>query len=72
MADRIQRFDKLQDVVKGAERILQVPGSANLEAVCSLMGWDICFQVTCSETHRETAKGLIAAVQVILSDFVGF
>lgn len=64
-AESIQRFDKLEAVVKGADRVLQVPRAANLEAVDALMGPDICFQVTCGASHRQTAKGLIAAFRVM-------
>lgn len=60
-ARSIQKFDGLKNVEQDAERVLQVPRAANLEAVDSLMGDDICFQVTCSQTHKVTAKGLIAA-----------
>lgn len=67
-AESVQRFDKLRNVVKGADRLLQVPRAANLEAVDALMGPDICYQVTCSASHRETAKGLIAAFQALDSD----
>ena len=31
-AESVQRFDKLGNVVKGADRVLQVPRAANLDA----------------------------------------
>lgn len=59
-------FDHLAIVEQGVERLLQVPRAAKLGAVNAVMGRDICFQVTCSQRHRETPNVLLAAFQVFL------